>query len=150
MRRLYTKRSRACRVTNPGAGFRARSQSCHHPQYDVHNRVADTRKCYSAEELEQAANLLNRNYAGEGLETIHQQLISEMIEARNDMNKTMARALEMSGQVIGSGSNQGDYVMAWQINLMDFSELSQMDHLRQLLDSVLTKSISCSTCWVSR
>lgn len=102
---------------------------------EVHNRVIDTRKCYSASELEQAANLLNRNYAGEGLEAMHQKLISEMTETRDDMNKIMARALEMSEQVIDSGSNQGDYVMAGQTNLMDFNELSQMDHLRQLFDS---------------
>lgn len=102
---------------------------------EVHNRVIDTRKCYSAAELEQAANLLNRNYAGEGLEAMHQKLISEMTETRDDMNKIMARALEMSEQVIDSGSNQSDYVMAGQTNLMDFNELSQMDHLRQLFDS---------------
>ena len=105
---------------------------------EVHDRVINTRKVYSASELEQAANMLNQHYAGSDLEEMHGKLIEEMQVARDDMNRIMQRALEMSEQVI-SPSNDNDFVMAGQTNLMNFDEFSHMDRLRQLFDSFSEK-----------
>ena len=108
---------------------------------DVHNRIIETRKAFSPAQLQQAANLLNQHYAGEGLEEMHRLLVAEMEEARNQMNRIMVRALEMAEQVIGtsSDSDSDDYVMAGQTNLMDFNELAQMGRLRTLFDSFTQK-----------
>ncbi len=106
---------------------------------DVHNRIIETRKAFTAAELQEAANLLNQHYTGEGLEAMHTRLMREMEEARNSMNQIMLRALEMAGQVIDSTGDPHDYVMAGQTNLMDFNELAQMDRLRSLFDSFTQK-----------
>jgi len=106
---------------------------------DVHNRIIETRKAFSPAQLQQAANLLNQHYAGEGLEEMHRLLVAEMEEARNQMNRIMVRALEMAEQVIDTSSDSDDYVMAGQTNLMDFNELAQMGRLRSLFDSFTQK-----------
>ena len=107
---------------------------------DVHNRIIETRKAFSPAQLQQAANLLNQHYAGEGLEEMHRLLVAEMEEARNQMNRIMVRALEMAEQVIGTSNDSDDYVMAGQTNLMDFNELAQMGRLRSLFDSFTQKN----------
>lgn len=106
---------------------------------EVHNRIVETSKAYSASELVQAANLLNEHYAGAGLEEMHRRLVEEMQETRSDMDRIMARALEMAEQVIDSSSNGDDYVMAGQTNLMSFNEFTQLGHLRELFDSFSEK-----------
>ncbi|MES9856477.1 MAG: heat-inducible transcriptional repressor HrcA [Sedimenticola sp.] len=108
-------------------------------QGEVHNRIVNTNKHYSSSELEQAANLLNQHYAGEGLEEMHRRLVSDMQETKSDMDRIMARALEMAEQVIDSTSDSGDYVMAGQTNLMGFNEFTQMERLRELFDSFAEK-----------
>ena len=106
---------------------------------DVHNRIIETHKAFSAAELQQAANLLNQQYAGEGLEEMHQLLVAEMEEARNQMNRIMVRALEMAEKVIDTSADGNDYVMAGQTNLMDFNELAATGRLRSLFDSFTQK-----------
>ncbi|MEJ1298910.1 MAG: heat-inducible transcriptional repressor HrcA [Candidatus Sedimenticola sp. (ex Thyasira tokunagai)] len=106
---------------------------------EVHNRIVETSKNYSASELEQAANLLNQHYAGEGLEEMHRRLVSDMRETKSNMDRIMARALEMAEQVIDSTNSNGDYVMAGQTNLMGFNEFTQVEHLRELFDSFSEK-----------
>ncbi len=106
---------------------------------EVHNRIVETKKSYSASELQQAANLLNQHYAGEGLEEMHRRLVLDLRETKSDLERIMARALEMAEQVIDSSSGNDDYVMAGQTNLMGFSEFTQMDQLRELFDSFTEK-----------
>jgi len=106
---------------------------------EVHNRVITTRKAFSEAELKEAANFLTEHYSGRALDEMHRELIAEMEDARNRMNKIMIRAMEMAEQVIDSTSEKEDYVLAGQTNLMDFDELAQMDRLRQLFDSFTQK-----------
>ncbi len=106
---------------------------------EVHNRVIETRKTYSRSELEQAANLINRHYMGEGLDAVRTRLLADMEQTKESMNKLMAQALEMAEQVIDASSESQDFVLAGQTNLMDFNELAQTDRLRQLFDTFAEK-----------
>lgn len=108
---------------------------------EVHNRVIDVRKDYTASQLVQFANMLNQHYSGLSMEDMHQRLVREMEQARRDMNQIMAQALEMAEQVIDPElGNRDDYVMAGQTNLMDFNDFSQMNKLRELFDSFTEKN----------
>jgi len=106
---------------------------------EVINRVIETRKEYSGSELTQAANLVTSHYSGLGLEGIHQRLVAEMDDARNNMNRIMAQALEMTTEVMEQNREGDDFVMAGQTNLMGFDDLAEMDKLRQLFDSFTEK-----------
>jgi heat-inducible transcriptional repressor len=62
-------------------------------------------------------------------------MINEMRQARADMNRIMARAIEMTEQVLEPAKNDAGCLIAGQTNLMDFNELANMKKLRQLFDA---------------
>jgi heat-inducible transcriptional repressor len=102
---------------------------------EVHNRVVETAKTYSAAELEQAANFLNRTYAGQDLEAVRRALLAELNETRENLDAIMRRAVEMAGRVFEGASGRDALHVAGQTNLMDFNELQHMERLRQLFDA---------------
>jgi heat-inducible transcriptional repressor len=106
---------------------------------EVHNRILHTGKAFSAAELEQAANYINSRFAGRGLAEVRADLLQEMRDARAHMDRVMAEALELAGQVVGEGDEADDYLIAGQTNLMDFNELASMDRLKQLFTAFTEK-----------
>lgn len=110
-------------------------------QGEVTNRVIQTAREYSRAELEQAANFINRHYAGRELEDLRAQVVREMRDDRDRMDQLMAQALEMANAALSpdSDGDDSDFVMAGQTNLMDFDELAQMDKLRQLFNAFTEK-----------
>jgi heat-inducible transcriptional repressor len=102
---------------------------------EVINRIVTTKRTYSASELEQVANYINQTYSGQSLTKVRESMINEMRQARADMNRIMARAIEMTEQVLEPAHNDADCLIAGQTNLMDFNELANMKKLRQLFDA---------------
>lgn len=101
---------------------------------EVQNRVLDTARPYSPSELQQAANYLNQAFAGRSLREVRYTLLQEMRDAKERMDKMMLDALEMAGRVC-EGERDEDFVMAGQINLMNFAELSNVEKLRDLFEA---------------
>ncbi len=106
--------------------------------HEVQNRILHVEREYSPSELQQASNYLSSLFAGRGLMDVRQRLLGELSRTREDMNETMRAAVEMAGKVF-SNSEEEDYVMAGQVNLMSFKELSDVDKLRQLFEAFTTK-----------
>ncbi len=102
---------------------------------EVINRIITTKRAYSASELEQVANFINQTYSGQSLTKVRESMVNEMRQARADMNRIMARAIEMTEQVLEPAQNGADCLIAGQTNLMEFNELSNMKRLRQLFDA---------------
>ncbi len=102
---------------------------------EVSNRIITTKRPYSASELEQVANYINQTYSGQSLTKVRESMINEMRQARADMNRIMARAIEMTEQVLEPRESGGSCLIAGQTNLMDFNELANMKRLRQLFDA---------------
>lgn len=102
---------------------------------EVINRIITSKRPYSASELEQVANFINHTYSGQTLTKVRESMIREMHQARADMNRIMARAIEMTEQVLEPTNNDSDCLIAGQTNLMDFNELANMEKLRQLFDA---------------
>ncbi|ALP52774.1 HrcA family transcriptional regulator [Candidatus Tenderia electrophaga] len=103
---------------------------------DVRNVIIDAGRDYAKSELEQIANYLNAAFAGKGLRAVRETLLREMRETKADMDAVMQSAIEMADKVFsGSEGGDGDYVMAGQTNLMEVSELSQVERLRRLFEA---------------
>ena len=100
---------------------------------DVQNQIIDTAHPYSRYELEQAANYMNRTYAGKDLNDIRASLLLGMEEAKRSMNNIMTTAIEMAQKVI-EPKNSSDCVIAGQTNLMGYNEMADIEKLRQLFD----------------
>ncbi len=104
---------------------------------EVRNHVVQTARQFSPAELQYISNYLTQTYAGQELPTIRDRVMSEMREARNDMDKLMREAVSMADQVLNATSqdNSEDYVISGQTNLMDYAELSNVDKLRELFEA---------------
>lgn len=107
-------------------------------EQEVQNRIINTERAFSESELTQTANFLNKEYVGQDLSNIRQYLLESMKKVRDDMQNIMRMALQMADNVMQDNQND-DYVMAGQTNLMDYAEMADMEHLRQLFDAFNTK-----------
>ena len=105
---------------------------------EVHNRVIEPPRTYSASELIESANKLNVHYAGMDFLSLRTSLIKEMSKAQSDMDKAMSRAVKMASKALIDNKND-DLMMSGQTNLMDFDELSERNRLRCLFDSFKEK-----------
>lgn len=105
---------------------------------EVHNRIINTDREYSAAELEQAANYLNKICAGKDLASMRDNLIDDLRKTHEHMNETMVAAIRMAEQAFSS-TPQEEVLVSGQTNLMDYGELGDMEKLRQLFDAFSRK-----------
>jgi len=104
---------------------------------EVQNRIITTRRSYSPSELEQTANYLNSHFAGRPLADIRATLLGELREARNEMERVLSAAVDISEQALESGGE--DMLLAGQTRLMGLQDLADMERLRELFDAFARK-----------
>ncbi len=103
------------------------------PEGDVQNRILQTDREYTASQLVEAANYINRHLAGLDLETIRERLRSELTRLRDDITGLMERAVEASSKALTEEAEP--VVISGERNLLGVAELSlDMERLRRLFD----------------
>ena len=101
---------------------------------EVQNRVIQTRRPYSAAELQQAAHYLNQQFTGQDIHQVRESLLRDLREARDSLDRLMQTVVEMAEQTFETEQNGQDYVVAGQTQLMQYADLSDLDKLRQLFE----------------
>lgn len=104
----------------------------------VQNRILTLDRDYQADELQQIANFLNEEFTGRDLSDVRDTLRNELDGTRQSMNEQMQQMIEMAGRVFDNEDNDGDdegVIVAGQTNLMNFSELSDVQQLRELFET---------------
>lgn len=103
---------------------------------NVQNRILTLDRDYTADELQRMANYLNLEYTGKDLSSVRDMIRTELDKTRADMNDQMAQMIAMAGRVFDNDDNNDEEVIvAGQTNLMNFSELSDVQSLRDLFDA---------------
>jgi len=105
---------------------------------EVHNKIIHGGKQYSPAELQQAANYLTSVYAGSSLSRIRELILRDMENDRDQVNQGMRDAIGMA-QLTFTEQPGDDYVLSGETNLMGFSELADMDRLKQLFEAFSQK-----------
>lgn len=109
-------------------------------KYEVQNRILHVDKNYTAAQLEQAANYLNDVLPGKDIKTVRSGFLNEMKRARDHMNQIMQTAIDIASKILVQHEVEADdLVVSGQTNLMGFSDLSDIDHLRTLFDAFTQK-----------
>ena len=103
-------------------------------EQEVHNKIIHTDKVFSAAELQQAANYLNSVYSGCTISSVRESVLKELEIEQQQVNQGMIDAVNIAQQAFDQKPAE-DYVLSGQTNLMGFSELSSMEHLKQLFDA---------------
>ena len=105
---------------------------------EVQNRVIEVGRAYTASELEQIANYLNAHYTGLPLAAIRERLVAEMAQARSDMDRLMAAAIDVAGAALREDTRE-DMLVSGQSNLLGMQDLSDVERLRGLFDAFQRK-----------
>jgi heat-inducible transcriptional repressor len=103
-------------------------------EQEVHNKIIQPNKTFSPAELQQAANYLNSMYAGRSLSSVREVLLNQMQQDQQQLNQGMLDAINMAKLALVDEQKE-DYVLSGETNLMSFSELSDMDKLKQLFEA---------------
>ena len=107
-------------------------------EQEVHNKIIQPSKEFSAAELQQASNYINSIYSGKTLASIRKTVLTELEQAQKQLNQQMLDAVAMA-QLAFDIQQDNDYVLSGETNLMDFSELSDMERLKRLFDAFSQK-----------
>ncbi len=102
------------------------------PEGDVQNRVIFTETDYTQGQLVEAANFLNRHYAGMNIDEVRERLKSEVEALRGEIAALMQAAVQVSSEAIES---REEVVISGERNLLTVSDFSgDMGNLRKLFD----------------
>lgn len=104
-------------------------------EHEVQNRVIETNRKFSADELRQISNFLNREFAGKDLRTVRKKLVEDIDHTREHVNRLMASVVEVAEKVFVEQEAESDFVLAGQTNLMEYAELANVEKLRELFDA---------------
>ncbi len=103
-------------------------------EQEVHNKIIVTDRVFTPAELQQAANYLNSVYAGKTLASVRAAVLEEMTQKQKQVNQEMIDAVQIAQRTFEQKPAE-DCVISGQTNLMDFSELSDMERLKQLFEA---------------
>jgi len=102
---------------------------------EVQNRILRVQRNFSMDELHLLSNYFNDTFAGMEMVRVRDQLISQMQQDREHMNKLMNVAMDVAETLFTNPDQREDYVLAGQSNLMGTDKLSNVDKLRHLFDA---------------
>ncbi|OGT29066.1 MAG: heat-inducible transcriptional repressor HrcA [Gammaproteobacteria bacterium RBG_16_51_14] len=102
---------------------------------EIQNRIIHTARVYSASELQQASNYLNKVFSGKELTKVRTELIHELEQMKDNVSQLMQMAIEMAQKAFMSGESGDDYVLSGQTNLMNVAEMCDVEKLRKLFES---------------
>jgi heat-inducible transcriptional repressor len=103
------------------------------PDGDVQNRVVFTESDYTQQQLVEASNYLNANYAGMAMEQVRERLKNEVEQLRGEIVQLMQTAVDASSEAFTQA--QDEVVIAGERNLLAVSDFSgDMGHLRRAFE----------------
>ncbi len=103
---------------------------------EVQNRVIETDRAYDPVELQQVSNYLSAEFTGKSVADVRRSLLEAMQADQQHMNSLMTSAIAVAKELFGeSESDDEDFVMAGETNLMTFAELSSVEKLKELFDA---------------
>lgn len=108
---------------------------------NVQNRILTLDRDYEAAELQEISNYLNQTYSGKDLESVKDLIRNELENTRESMNEQMTQMINLAGRVFDNDeqASDEDVIVEGQTNLMNFSELSDREHLRDLFEAFSQK-----------
>ena len=102
---------------------------------EVENRVIQTDREYSQEELITLSNIINSQYAGKDLFSVRTSLVETMYQASNNLDHQMKLAADITNQVLKEDESGSDFVMQGKTKLLNFSELEETGKLQQMFQT---------------
>jgi heat-inducible transcriptional repressor len=106
----------------------------------VQNRIVQLDKPLLTSELEQAANYLNAHFVGLRVDEVRAHLLADLRETGSELNRLLASTMELATASFAPQVGVTDMLVSGQTNLMAYSELSDLQRLRELFDAFQQKN----------
>lgn len=106
----------------------------------VQNRIVQLDKPLLTSELEQAANYLNAHFIGLRVDEVRAHLLADLRETGSELNRLLASTMELATASFAPQVGVTDMLVSGQTNLMAYSELSDLQRLRELFDAFQQKN----------
>lgn len=104
--------------------------------YEVQNRVIDTDREFTRQELIEAGNYLTECFAGQDLLKARKNLLRYMQAERKDLEAMLKTIMEMAEQ---TQEKDGEYVLAGETNLFNAVSLNEYPRLSSLFEAFSKK-----------
>jgi heat-inducible transcriptional repressor len=105
---------------------------------DVQNKVLHLDREYNADELQQAANYLNQQFAGQDIDQVRDHLIMDLESTRQDVDIVMKTAVEVANMALTDDEpGEADFIVQGEKNLVrynDNTDREQLQHLFEIFD----------------
>lgn len=102
---------------------------------EVQNRIIHTRRQFSAEQLREAAAMVNQRFAGQALHRVQERILREMQEARSQIDSYLEAALDLASKALDQDESPDEYVMAGESRMLGNATAEEMLKLRELFDA---------------
>ena len=102
---------------------------------EVQNRIIHTQRQFSAEQLREAAAMVNQRFAGQALHRVQERILREMQEARSQIDSYLEASLDLASQALDQGDSPDEYVMTGESRMLGNATAEEMLKLRELFDA---------------
>ena len=103
----------------------------------VHNKVIQAPRNFSPGELRTAANFLNQRFSGRDIQSVRDTLLAELKEDRERLSQELQDAQALGELALSqSQDTRKPLMVSGEINLMDFSELANLEYFRGLFETL--------------
>jgi heat-inducible transcriptional repressor len=102
---------------------------------EVQNKIIHTQRPYSATELHDAAVMVNRRFAGQPLNTVQAQIVSELHDARSQIDSYMQATLDLASKALDQGGEQEECLVAGEARLLGNATAEELGRLRELFEA---------------
>lgn len=100
---------------------------------EVENRVIQTTREFSGNELLHMSNYLNAEFTGKDIHRVRADLLTQLRNAREDVNEFMASLIDMADTLFTEDA-EGDLLVTGKTNLLAYQEIGDTEKLRRLFE----------------
>lgn len=108
-------------------------------ELEVQNRIMHCAQDYALDDLHQAANYFNTEFAGQTLNNIRQMLILGMQKDKAELDKLTQLTIELAENAFEISSTEKDYIVDGETNLLDMMDHTPTQKIRALLNAFTRK-----------
>ncbi len=106
---------------------------------EVENRIIHADRTYSASELQEAANYINQNYLGQGLNAIRKDLLDSVKKEQQIFDLKLRTVRDLAGKAFEAGEQSPELLLSGYSHLLNSDESESIEQAKALLETLQRK-----------
>jgi heat-inducible transcriptional repressor len=106
---------------------------------EVENRIIQADRTYSTSELQEAANYINQNYLGQGLNAIRKDLLDSVKKEQQIFDLKLRTVRDLAGKAFEAGEQSPDLLLSGYTHLLNSNESESIEQAKALLETLQHK-----------